>query len=537
GLAAGSTAVTVAVGAPHLVCRFTNDTEEAVAGDTEMLVGVSVTNEGGLPAFSPELTLEVPEGWTIVSGDNPRTLTTLQGGGGSVTVGWTLRSDDGESATLSLGASAATTGFGETFDGDAVQADVVLDTTPPTGFVFINSGDSAVGGHEVSLQVVGLDNATGVTRMRLRNSGESWGEWEDFTQVVEWTLADGEGDRTVEMQLEDGVGNQSSTIESSILVDETPPTGSMLLNDGAVYLMPWVTVVAETASTDPGGSGIDAFRYRWDGGPWSSWVDPEEGPEFSLERGPEGPVLAEGQMRDLAGNLSLPMPATTHLVRVAPPDLTSLSSRFGALDDSDDIDDLVLHLVAGDLLSVGVKGKPRVRKADVTVSVDVYGPGGDRLVDGRFPVTGRKLGVKKLPVVSTGLHYVVLRSQGADAEEGIDYALKPKIKRQKSTTKVSGVAATDGETASVSFEAASGDLLSASFSGPVTAAELEDPDGGRTALELTIKGDGTKAKLAPVRLDGVTGTWTLHLGSQANVKVKLKRKPSKDGKSFESDSP
>jgi len=104
-----------------------------------------------------------------------------------------------------------------------------VDTTPPTGSVLINGGDSATNKITVHVDVTGDDGPVGcgVTEMRLSNDGFNWEAWEPFATEGGWLLPTlNRTTWTVHVQLKDLVGNVSGAFTDDIYLDLYPPRPS-----------------------------------------------------------------------------------------------------------------------------------------------------------------------------------------------------------------------------------------------------------------------------------------------------------------------
>ncbi len=102
---------------------------------------------------------------------------------------------------------------------------IKLDATPPTGTISIDGGATHTGQALVTLTINDAsDGGSGVTRMRFSNDGSSWSPWQAHEQTATWTLAPGDGLKTVYAQLQDGAGNISTKpIGASITLDTSFP--------------------------------------------------------------------------------------------------------------------------------------------------------------------------------------------------------------------------------------------------------------------------------------------------------------------------
>jgi hypothetical protein len=104
-----------------------------------------------------------------------------------------------------------------------------VDTTPPTGSVLVNGGDSTTNKITVHLDITGDDGPVGcgVTEMRLSNDGFNWEAWESFATEGEWLLPTlNRTTWTVHLQLKDLVGNVSEAFTDDIYLDLYPPRPS-----------------------------------------------------------------------------------------------------------------------------------------------------------------------------------------------------------------------------------------------------------------------------------------------------------------------
>lgn len=130
------------------------------------------------------------------------------------------------------------------------------DTTPPTGTVAIAGGATAVKAAAVALAITGSD-ASGVTQMCVSNT-EACTAFEPFAATKAWTLATGDGRKTVRVFLRDARGNTTTAQTSprvEVTLDSTAPTG------GAVTAEPGNAQIALRWSgfTDAG-SGVASYR-------------------------------------------------------------------------------------------------------------------------------------------------------------------------------------------------------------------------------------------------------------------------------------
>ena len=158
---------------------------------------------------------------------------------------WTLSAGDGTKTVY----ARFTDALGNVSSG--VSDTISLDTTGPTGTVAINSGAAYAGGTSVTLALSAADGGSGVAQMAFSNNGTTWSTEETYTTSRVWTLAGGDGSKTVFARFTDGLGNLSTTANATIYLDLNAPTGSVTINGGALTTTS-TTVTAGLSASDAG---------------------------------------------------------------------------------------------------------------------------------------------------------------------------------------------------------------------------------------------------------------------------------------------
>ena len=196
------------------------------------------------------------------------------------------------------------------------------DTEAPTGTsIVIQNGAEWTTTAVVSI-VLEASDSYGVAQMKVYNDGNSSADWTTYVTTLDWTLSDGDGEKTVYVRFRDGAGNETDVTKSdTILLDSTPPDITAFqindfTDDGAsVNKTNQTTTTISISSADNGNqaSGPHQYRIRNSGGSWSSWDSLSlensvgsvrlTGIALSAEEGQEETL--EGQVIDLAGNTSL----------------------------------------------------------------------------------------------------------------------------------------------------------------------------------------------------------------------------------------
>jgi hypothetical protein len=137
-------------------------------------------------------------------------------------------------------------------DTNITSVSVEVDTTPPTGSVVINENEPFSTGMYVVLTLNATDRY-GIQSMMISNSPDfNDSSWDDYSPTATWQLSAGDGLKTVYVKYRDTNGWESKVYSDSILLDTTPPTGSIHIDDGAEYTRN-STVTLSLNATDPSG--------------------------------------------------------------------------------------------------------------------------------------------------------------------------------------------------------------------------------------------------------------------------------------------
>ena len=209
---------------------------------------------------------------------------------------WTLLSGDG-AKTVYVQFRDGAGNISSTYSDD-----IVLDTVPPTnGSITINGDADYATQTAVTLTLSAQDATSGVVQVRLSDDGINWGAWEGYATTHGWILSSGDGQKTAYIQFRDGAGNVTSTYSDAIILDTTPPGGSITINGGTPYATR--TAVTLTLSAQDVGSGLDSMRFNDDGTNWSTWEVYTTSRDWILS-GADGEKTIHAQFRDEAGNAS-----------------------------------------------------------------------------------------------------------------------------------------------------------------------------------------------------------------------------------------
>jgi len=124
--------------------------------------------------------------------------------------------------------------------GPAESPRVTLsDITPPSGSITINGGAAATNNATATLTLSATDNSGMVAQMKFSNDGTTYSTPEPYATPKTWTLASGDGTKTVSVKFADAAGNWSAAATDTITLDMTPPQLNITSPlDGAVITAP-----------------------------------------------------------------------------------------------------------------------------------------------------------------------------------------------------------------------------------------------------------------------------------------------------------
>jgi hypothetical protein len=125
------------------------------------------------------------------------------------------------------------------------------------------------------------------------------GDFVPFSGSVDFTITSpGDGKKTVYATLQDPAGNISKPVKASIILDTTPPTGTILINGGKTTTTTAVVKLKLTAVK------AAQMQLSLDGGTvWGEWEKFASSKLVTLPGGP-GNKVVQVKYRDLAGNES-----------------------------------------------------------------------------------------------------------------------------------------------------------------------------------------------------------------------------------------
>ena len=167
------------------------------------------------------------------------------------------------------------------------------------------------------------------------------------------------------------------------------------------------------------------------------------------------------------------------------------------------------------------KAKATTKGETFDIALDLVGPDGALLVEGRYPSDHRKPVIKKLPVESTGRHLLVVRRRAGSTAEMASYKLAVKVRPAKETRKGMAELSQGQFTIVVKHGATLSAILRGGGMDP-KALTISGPEG---TVEHAVKTAFRKLRILPTLLDAGTGTYAIRFGYDVDASVRWKVRP------------
>ncbi len=130
-------------------------------------------------------------------------------------------------------------------DSSLASATYVIDSTAPgSPSVLISSGAAYSGTTSVTLSL----SASDATEMYVSNTSgcASGGSWESVTSTKSWTLGQSNATATVYAKFRDALGNTTSCVSDTIVVDEIDPLAPTFAPGSQIFLLPSMSLLVRT---------------------------------------------------------------------------------------------------------------------------------------------------------------------------------------------------------------------------------------------------------------------------------------------------
>lgn len=206
------------------------------------LPGTVVSGQLGGPIYDVVYRVQVPAGYVVVAGLSGSTgtdfdlylfdssATTIQGATGLLTKSIGAASSEAVSWPTRIGGTfyLDLNGASDVQGTYTLSVQVVPDSTPPSAVLLVAGGATRVSSPQVTLNLAGFDDLSGVPEMSLSYDGSSYLQPVPFVSQIEWTLSAGDGPKTIWVRVVNGVGLLSPPVSATVVLDTIGPTASVV---------------------------------------------------------------------------------------------------------------------------------------------------------------------------------------------------------------------------------------------------------------------------------------------------------------------
>jgi flagellar hook assembly protein FlgD len=221
----------------------------------------------------------------------------------------------------------------------------------------------------VDLTLSATDSFGSVTEMQFSNDGSTWTTPEAYATSKSWTLTTGDGTKTIYAKFKDNAGNWMIVpCSSSITLDTTPPTGSIIINNGAAYTNS--TTVDLTLSATDSYVSVTEMQFSNDG---LSWTTPEAyatSKSWTINTG-DGTKTIYAKFKDNAGNWMIVPCSNSITLDTTPPTVAITSPAAG---DTSVTTPLLTYTVSDGTVVVKVDGVAVNKVSGENLDVLSFGP-------------------------------------------------------------------------------------------------------------------------------------------------------------------
>ncbi len=215
--------------------------------------------------------------------------------------------------------------FNENNNTSFANIRIPADTMPPVTTIAIGTPKLAANGSTIvssstQFTLSAVDNSSGVAGTEYRVDDATWTIYAPFSITTE-------GTHTISYRSQDNEGNREEIKNLTVIADVTPPTGSIIINDGAAYTNN-SSVTLTLNCTDPA-SGCTQMQFSNDSTTWSTPETYVTTKAWALASG-DGPKTVYVKYHDSVENPSAAYSAGITLNTIPPvPPVTTASPAGG----------------------------------------------------------------------------------------------------------------------------------------------------------------------------------------------------------------
>lgn len=138
----------------------------------------------------------------------------------------------------------------------------------------------------------------GISQMAFSNDNSNWSQLTNYSSSHSWTLASGDGTKTVFARFYDSVGNVFERSDAILLDTTAPVVSSFAIDDGAGRTF------SSSVTLNNDVMGAAQMRFRMDGYLWSSWIDFDLTKSYVIPENENASETVYAEFRDEHGNVS-----------------------------------------------------------------------------------------------------------------------------------------------------------------------------------------------------------------------------------------
>lgn len=197
---------------------------------------------------------------------------------------------------------------------------LVADQAAPVASLLLADGRPAVNTTSVNVRVTASATLSGIGQMAFSPDGVTFGAWQTYTAQTTWTFPPGDGVKRLWAKVRSGVGVESAVTQDAVLLDTVPPSPSSIdpvPGASVPDLRPTFRVSfnepIEPSSWTQLGLVVQAANGQLVDGTYTYDLLSTTGtfvPGANLIPGAQY-VVTIGQVRDVAGNVALPLSSWT----------------------------------------------------------------------------------------------------------------------------------------------------------------------------------------------------------------------------------
>ena len=211
----------------------------------------------------------------------------------------------------------------------------VIADRPAVAHLVLGGGRTSTNSTTVSASLTASGSLSGPARMAFSANGTTWGPWLAYQAVTDWIFPEGDGTKTLWAKVENAAGVASAPTSASIVLDTVRPGVTSVdppVNDDLVGPRPTITVTFNEP-IDPASWALLGLVLQTPDGQLIPGtylvVAPTAGafrPSEDLVVGATY-VVSVGSVRDVAGNLVVPIGSWVAVDRSAPELTVAISPR------------------------------------------------------------------------------------------------------------------------------------------------------------------------------------------------------------------